>query len=42
MGVDTVCAQHAVVVLWHAQKDIVRSDLAGEARVSEWATRLVS
>ena len=28
--------QHAVAVPWHAQKLIVRSDLAGEAQDSGW------
>ena len=37
MEVDTICAQHAVAVPWHAQKVIVRSDLAGEAQDSGWA-----
>ena len=36
MEVDTFCERHAVAVPWHAQKVIVRSDLAGEAQDSEW------
>ena len=36
MEVDTICAQHAVAVPWHAQKVIVRSDLAGEPQDSGW------
>ena len=31
-----VAHKHAVVVSWHAQKVIVRSDLAGEAEASGW------
>ena len=36
MEVDTFCAQDAVAVLWHAQKVIVRSDLAVEAQDYGW------
>ena len=36
MEVDTICAQHAVAVPWHAQKVIVRSDLAVEAEDYGW------
>ena len=36
MEVDIFCAQYAVAVPWHAQKVIVRSDLAGEAEASGW------
>ena len=36
LEVDTFCAQDAVAVLWHAQKVIVRSDLAVEAQDYGW------
>ena len=39
MEVDTFWAQHAVAVLWHAQKVIARSDLVGKAQDSGWTQR---
>ena len=36
MEVDTFCARRVVAVTWHAQKVIVRTDLAGEAQDSGW------